>query len=59
MKLNVLLVVTLFVMERVILDVSKESSVGIFKGSGLKFLKLEDSQETHYWSPLMPQLSII
>ena len=54
MKMQVLLDVTLFVVERAILDVSNESGVCIFKGSGKNFPKVEASLETHYWYPLMP-----
>jgi len=59
MKLNILLDVRHFVVKQVFVDVSKESTAEILKGSGVKFRKFGASQVTHHWYPLMPQPSII
>ena len=57
--MNILLDVRKFVVEQVVVDFSKESNAGIFKGSGVKFPKFGASQATHHCYTLMPQPSTI
>ena len=49
MKMNTLLDVRHIVVGQVFVDVSEESTTGIFKGSGVKFPKFGALHVTHHW----------